>query len=69
MGIDKSIERRLLLLEKKFPPRKLDLRGVPLEDLVALENALAPGGISNGSKPKLARRLARLMTKLESDAQ
>jgi hypothetical protein len=47
----------------------LDFHGVSTEDLVALERAFAPGGTSDGIQPKLAKRLVRLITKLESEAQ
>lgn len=68
MGTNRSIERRLRTLEKRYP-RKLDFHGVSTEDLVALERAFAPGSTSDGIPPRLSKRLVRLITKLESDAQ
>lgn len=66
MPTHKSIERRVQALEKKFPPRKWNLRLVPLEDLEALERVLGPN--SNPNK-KLSKRLLRLITKLEADSE
>jgi len=68
MGTNRSIERRLRALEKRYP-RKMDFHGVSMEDLVALESAFAPGGTLDGIQPRLSKRLMRLITKLESEAQ
>ena len=67
MRAGKSIERRLQALEKRFPPRKWDLREVSFEDLEALEHVLDPGSDSTGKPPKFSKRLLRLISKLEAD--
>jgi hypothetical protein len=66
---DKSIERRLQALERNFPPGKWDLRKVPIADLEALLLAFDPSCGSQDKPPKISKRLLRLITKLESDAQ
>jgi hypothetical protein len=65
----RSIEKRLRALEKKFPPRKWDFRAVSMDDLEALERAFNPNAISVENPRKISRRLARLITKLETGTQ
>jgi hypothetical protein len=69
MRIGEAIKRRLRALEKKLPPTKWDLRDVPFDDLVALERVFGPARNFEGGAPKISKRLFRLITKLEADAQ